>query len=548
MPTASIIVPTRERPDYLDVALASIVPQAREAGAEMLVVVDGADPASGTVAERHGVRWTAHDTPRGLNAARNTGVANTAGELVAFVDDDVEAPGGWLRALLEAAEAEPGAEVFGGRIGARLEGCRVLMCGREGPPITALDLGPADRDAERVWGANMAIRRAALERVGPFDEGLDLYGDEEEWQARLRAAGGRIRYVAAAALDHRRSRPDTTLRALAGAAHARGRNSRRFDARRGDPPSLARELRVLAGCLWHAARRLCGNGLIMAAHSAGRVAEALDPAPAPGPDFLSGRSGTVGGRRATLLGLEDAALDARDVLSGRRAGLAHAARTLPPRRRVLVAGVDRPELDGLMEAARAELAGSRHEVEFAIAPAAAGRGKFENLNAQLAAHPAQDHDWLLVIDDDVELPPNFLDVLLFCAERYELRIAQPAHRRRSHAAWPVTRRRAGSVARETAFVEIGPVTAFHAATFDDLLPFPALRMGWGLDVHWAALARERGWRIGVVDAVPVGHALRPSATEYDRDRATAEAREFLAGRPYLPAAEADRTLAVHRTW
>ena len=201
-----------------------------------------------------------------------------------------------------------------------------------------------------------------------------------------------------------------------------------------------------------------------------------------------------------------------------------------------------------MDASRAELARSRHDVEFAIAPATPGRGKFENLNAQLSSHPAAGHDWLLVIDDDVVLPAGFLDVFLFCAERFELRIAQPAHRLRSHAAWPVTRRRAGSVARETAFVEIGPVTAFHADTFDDLFPFPDLRMGWGLDVHWAALARERGWRIGVVDAVPVAHALRPSAAEYDRDRAVAEAREFLAGRPYVPAAEADRTLAVHRTW
>jgi GT2 family glycosyltransferase len=548
MPTASIVVPTRDRPDYLDVALASIVPQAREAGADVFVVLDGPDVQSGAVAERHGARWTAYDEPRGLNAARNTGAAATEGELVVFVDDDVEAPGGWLGALLAAAEAEPGADAFGGPIRARLEGCRLPMCGREAPPVTTLDLGPADRDAERAWGANMAIRRAALERVGPFDVDLGGAGDEEEWQARLRAAGGRIRYVAAAGLDHRRARPDTTLRALARAAHVRGRNTRRFDARRGDPPSLARELRVLAGCLWHTARRRCGNGLVMAAHSAGRVAEALDPAPLPGPDFLSGRSGTVGGRRAALLGVHDALLDARDTLSGRRTGLARAARTLPPRRRVLVAGVDRPELDGLMGAARAELGRSRHEVEFAIAPAAAGLGKFENLNAQLAAHPAQGHDWLLVIDDDVVLPPHFLDVLLFCAERFELRIAQPAHRLRSHAAWPVTRRRAGSVARETAFVEIGPVTAFHAATFDDLFPFPDLRMGWGLDVHWAALARERGWRIGVVDAVPVAHALRPSAAEYDRDRAVAEAREFLAGRPYVPAAEADRTLAVHRTW
>ena len=41
--------------------------------------------------------------------------------------------------------------------------------------------------------------------------------------------------------------------------------------------------------------------------------------------------------------------------------------------------------------------------------------------------------------------------------------------------------------RETAFVEIGPVTAFHRDTFATLLPFPDVGMGWGLDVHWAAV-------------------------------------------------------------
>ena len=102
--------------------------------------------------------------------------------------------------------------------------------------------------------------------------------------------------------------------------------------------------------------------------------------------------------------------------------------------------------------------------------------------------------------------------------------------------------------RETGFVEIGPVTAFHAETFETLLPFPPLRMGWGLDVHWAALARERGWRMGIVDAVPVLHALAPPAAAYPRDAAIAEARAFLDGRPYLPRDEAQRTLAVHRGW
>jgi hypothetical protein len=112
----------------------------------------------------------------------------------------------------------------------------------------------------------------------------------------------------------------------------------------------------------------------------------------------------------------------------------------------------------------------------------------------------------------------------------------------------VTSRRARSVVRETAFVEIGPVTAFHSETFADLLPFPDLRMGWGLDLHWAALARQRGWRVGIVDAAPIEHLARPAAAGYDRDRAVSEARAFLAGRAHLPRAEAERTLAVHRRW
>ncbi len=36
-------------------------------------------------------------------------------------------------------------------------------------------------------------------------------------------------------------------------------------------------------------------------------------------------------------------------------------------------------------------------------------------------------------------------------------------------------------------------------------------MGWGLDVHWAALAREHGWRCGIVDAVSIRHRAAPAA-------------------------------------
>jgi hypothetical protein len=211
---------------------------------------------------------------------------------------------------------------------------------------------------------------------------------------------------------------------------------------------------------------------------------------------------------------------------------------------VLVLGLDRPELPGLMAAARAELERSRHALTVDVAPVAGG-GKFQNLNALLARHNLAGFDWLLVVDDDVALPRGFLDAFLHAAEGAGLRLAQPAHRLHSHAAWAVTRRRPGMTARETNFVEIGPVTAFYRDTFATLLPFPDLRMGWGLDLHWAALARERGWPIGIVDATPVGHTLRPAGDAYPRAAAADEARRFLDGRPYVRRDEV-RTLAVHR--
>ena len=92
------------------------------------------------------------------------------------------------------------------------------------------------------------------------------------------------------------------------------------------------------------------------------------------------------------------------------------------------------------------------------------------------------------------------------------------------------------------------MTAFAARTFPVLLPFPELRMGWGLDVHWAALAREHGWRCGIVDAVSIRHLAAPAAAAYGRADAVAEARSFLAERPYLSAREAGRTLTTHRRW
>src|SRR5687767_3381952 len=139
-------------------------------------------------------------------------------------------------------------------------------------------------------------------------------------------------------------------------------------------------------------------------------------------------------------------------------------------------------------------------------------GKFENLHAVLAGRDLGLYDWLIAVDDHVLLPRRFLDRFIAICEALGFAMAQPAQTRRSHAGWRVTRRRGGLVARETNFVETGPVTAFRADAAAEFVPFPPLRYGWGLDVHWAAVAKERGWRQGVIDALPVRHDSVPVAS------------------------------------
>ncbi len=273
-PPASIVIPTLAAGDYLDVTLASVMPQAEAVGAEVIVVSDGPDPATAAVARRHGARPVTLPQHRGLNSARNAGIDAARSDLIVLIDQDIDAPPGWLEALIDGARAYPDVEVFGGPIRARLEqGPR--GCGLEPPPITTLDAGSEDRDLPLVWGANMAIRRSALERVGRFDEVLHGRGNEEDWEFRYTTGGGRIRYLASAGLDHRRAPADARLRVLARHAYGQGREARRHDVRSGKPGTVRTELRTLVGCAWHTVRRRCAYGIVMGARTAGTLREAL---------------------------------------------------------------------------------------------------------------------------------------------------------------------------------------------------------------------------------------------------------------------------------
>src|SRR5205807_9500789 len=130
-------------------------------------------------------------------------------------------------------------------------------------------------------------------------------------------------------------------------------------------------------------------------------------------------------------------------------------------------------------------------------------------------------------------------------EGFGLSIAQPALSRASYGWYNVNRRHA-AVCRETRFVEIGPVVLMKGDAYRRLAPFPTEGMGWGLDLHWSALADKLGWRLGVIDAAPVRHETRRYASAIDFTPAREAAERLLAEREHVTYVEAETELARHR--
>ena len=334
-PPATIVVPTRDRAGYLDVALRSFRPQAADAGAEVIVVVDGYDPESVVVAA---AARSARDRAR--RAARTERRAQRR------LEGRRRRAGDLRRRRRRGAAHVAALAARGGRGDARARRLRradprrhrrrraARSCGRDTPPITTLDHGAADVDV---------ARRLEREPRDPQSRARDGRRLRRVDPGRRRRRGG---VAGALPLDRRpasatsppqdwstaASGPDATLRALARAQYHRGRAARRQDVRKGVAPSLAGELRARRRLRRaHARARLPqrrhahrprarphagGAARDRAPHAGRRRSDATGHRrtgrPAGPTDWASGESGIVGGvRLGVRTRVEDALLDAR---------------------------------------------------------------------------------------------------------------------------------------------------------------------------------------------------------------------------------------------
>ncbi len=170
--------------------------------------------------------------------------------------------------------------------------------------------------------------------------------------------------------------------------------------------------------------------------------------------------------------------------------------------------------------------------------------KFEIIK-ELIGGDLDDHDYLVIIDDDLALPHGFIDHLLGWQRHLGFAVAQPARSPNSFIDHRIVEQQRGAVARRTRFVEIGPVVSIHRSAYAALLPFDlSSPMGWGYENIWTHRIEAAGLTMGIIDAVPVDHSLRPPVANYSWDEADEARTRILADNEHVPLEDCFRVLDV----
>jgi cellulose synthase/poly-beta-1,6-N-acetylglucosamine synthase-like glycosyltransferase len=258
LPSATVIVPTRRRPQLLARCVASL--EALDYPRDLLEII--------VIDDEEGV---------GPSTARNRGLASAQGEVVAFTDDDCEPAPDWLRVLAEAWMHDP-ERGYGGTVANALEhdlGAEMAQ--------RIIDAGyrhaNQPRDARFLTSNNLLLPTAALRELGGFEPSLRTSEDRDLCD-RWHLAGRRLNHIPGALVRHRHGGgPREFWRQHV--AYARG--SRRFHVlhreRTGSLPRI--EPSFYARLLLRPGQpRLASTGLVllwMAATARGYAAEALRP-------------------------------------------------------------------------------------------------------------------------------------------------------------------------------------------------------------------------------------------------------------------------------
>jgi len=191
----SVIVVSRGRPALLRRCLSGIG-QLYYPDFEVVVVADAAGLAA--ISEAKDLIKTVRCDEANISIARNLGLEQAAGEIVAFIDDDAVPEPTWLEYLV-APFGDATVAAVGGFVRARngisfqWKASRVDSSGHTHPLVVDerdfTVFAPQPDSAIKTEGTNMAFRRDIVANLGGFDPGYRFFMDETDLDMRLLGVG-----------------------------------------------------------------------------------------------------------------------------------------------------------------------------------------------------------------------------------------------------------------------------------------------------------------------------------------------------------------------